>query len=283
MYLNALPLVLLIGGRGKSGRLGMVCVEGGFLQSIICHFLLQLIHAFFPIDTLDDAVKTFDFIFRPEESVEEVEVPSILSKRHSTVDSGVRKSVSTDEKGHHLTFIHSSAEEVEDNERVAFSLKNNTGERVRIHTHSDLEKETTRSQTTISYLDHLHLMPLSFPATETVIKNLQPVEVLFKGDITRSHHQKQPDTAITSHEIDLQIPGFRWVRNISFDLSGKNFVQLVPRSPYIQAKIDEDWRLKNALHMLAEVNSVNGGRRLTITSPFEVVNKTNHPIFLGKL
>jgi len=197
------------------------------------------------------------------------------------LDSEIGNSVSTDERGHNLTVLHSSAEEVKDNKRIAFSLKNSTGERVRVHAHSALEKDISSCQTTIAYLDHLHLMPLSFPATETVIKNLQPVEVPFKGDqnIT-SHHQRRNRTA-NSHEIDLQIPGFRWVRGINFDKTGKHFVELIPRSIFVQAKINEDWRLKNALHVLAEVNSVNGGRRLTITSPFEVVNKTNHPIFLA--
>ena len=232
------------------------------------------------IETIDDALKTFDLFFKSGSVDDKTPVPT---KRLSS-DPGVVKTVTADTRGgHNLTVIHSPADQVDDSERTAFSLKNTTGEQVRIHTHSAIESDIAKSQTTIMYLDHLQLMPLSFPATETVIKDLQAVEVLCKGDQNKrlSLHQSQLDIA-TSHDIDLQIPGFQWVRNISFDLTGKHFVQLIPRSLSIQNKIDEDWRMKNVLQMLTEVNSMNGGRRLTITSPFEVINKTNHPIFLGK-
>ncbi|KAL7543443.1 hypothetical protein ACHAXR_012723, partial [Thalassiosira sp. AJA248-18] len=229
------------------------------------------------VETMDDAIKTFD-LFRSGNS-SRVKTP-LLTKRCSS-DSGTVKSVSVDDRGNKLIVLHSSAEQLDENERIAFSLKNNTGERVRVHTRSALESDISSSQTTIAYLDHLHLMPLSFPATATVIKNLQSVEVPFEGDQNiRPQHLKQSKIA-TSHEIDLQIPGFQWVRDISFDKAGKHFIELIPRSLSVQSKINEDWRLKNALHVLAEVNSVNGGRRLTITSPFEVVNKTDHPICLG--
>ena len=234
------------------------------------------------IETMDDALKTFDLFFKSG-SLDDKLTP-VLTKRLSSGPGVVKTMVADTRGGHNLTVIHSPADQVDDSERTAFSLKNTTGEQVRIHTHSAIESNIAKSQTTIMYLDHLQLMPLSFPATETVIKDLQAVEVLCKGDLNKSLslHHSQLDIA-TSHDIDLQIPGFQWVRNISFDLTGKHFVQLIPRSLSIQNKINEDWRMKNALQMLTEVNSMNGGRRLTITSPFEVINKTNHPIFLGKL
>ena len=226
---------------------------------------------------MDDAAKTFD-LFRSGST----STATVLIKRHNSSDPGTVKSIEADERGRNLTVIHSSAEKLDDNERVSFSLKNTTGERMRIHTHSALETDLSSSHTTIAYLDHLHLMPLSFPATSTVIKNLKSFEVPYKGDqnITSHYYQKR-NKAVTSHEVDLQVPGFRWVRDISFDKTGKHFVELIPRSLSVMAKVDEDWRLKNALHLLSEIKSVNGGRRLTVTSPFEVVNKTNHPIFLG--
>ena len=230
-------------------------------------------------ETMDDAMKTFNLSRSDSTSTA---TPSLATKRYSLEGSESVRSLSTNDRGQNLTVLHSSAEQPEDNERIAFSLKNSTGERVRVHTHSALETDISSSQTTIAYLDHLHVMGLSFPATATVIKNFQSVEVPFKGDqnITSSHHQKQNKIA-TSHDIDLQVPGFRWVRDISFDKAGKHFIELIPRSLSVQAKINEDWRLKNALHILTEVNSVNGGRRLTTMSTFEVVNKTDHPIILG--
>ena len=101
-----------------------------------------------------------------------------------TFDSGASssRSILTNEKGHNLTVLHSSAQNLEDTERVAFSLRNNTGECVRIHTHAALETELSSSQTVIGYLDHLHTTGLSFPATETKIKNLHAVEVPMEGE-----------------------------------------------------------------------------------------------------
>ena len=57
--------------------------------------------------------------------------------------------------GHNLTVYHNTAELLDDNERVAFTLKNRTGERVRIHTHTALETDISSSQTTIAYLHHM--------------------------------------------------------------------------------------------------------------------------------
>ena len=180
-----------------------------------------------------------------------------------------------------MTVVHRTAEQLEGNKRIAFSLENRTGELLRVHTHSPLDTDIQSSRTTVVYLKHMHLMPLSFPATETAIKNLKSVEVPFKEDQNATSYRQTLDT-VTSHEVDFQIPGFRWVRAVSFDKTGKHFLQLIPHSPFVVSKIGEDWRLKNALHVLTEINSVNGGRRLSITSPFQVINKTDHPIVLGK-
>ncbi len=195
-------------------------------------------------------------------------------------DSEVKKIFSAVDRVNHLKFHHVLAEKLEENERVAFSLKNCTGERIRVHTHSTLESENSTTAT-ISYLDHSHLMPLSFPATETVISNMNSLELPFKGDQSIVSNRQRIKTVIDL-EIDLQVPGFRWVRQISFNKPGRHFVQLIPRSSIVQAKIRDDWRLRNALQILTEVNSVNGGRRLSVKSPFEIINKTNHPIFVGE-
>lgn len=232
------------------------------------------------IDTADDALKTFDLFKR---GMQEADTGPLLTKRYNSSDSGAVTNVAADENGNSIKIEHRPAEQLGENERVAFSLKNCTGELVRVHSHSSLETGRSSSLTAVTYLDHMQLMPLSFPATETLIKNLKAVEVPFIGDQNQniaSNHQRHSES--TSHEMDLQIPGFRWIRDISFDKTGKHFLALTPRSLSVQAKVDQDWRLRNALQVLAEVNSINGGRRLMITSPFEVINRTNHPIFLGK-
>lgn len=224
-------------------------------------------------ETIDDAVKTY------ERSRGGTSARGEHSKRRS-LDSKDLKGVYSVDRVNHIYFHHQLAEQLHENERVAFSLKNSTGERVRVHTHSDLESVNS-STAIVSYLDHLKLMPLSFPATETVISNMRSLELPFKGDQNIATNRLRAKTVIDL-EIDLQVPGFRWLRKISFNKPGKHFVQLIPRSSIVQAKVNEDWRLRNALQILTEVSSVNGGRRLSIKSPFEVINKTNHPIFVGK-
>ena len=230
------------------------------------------------IDTIDDAIDTFDLFFleKNDENAARSDVPSSRIIPQTTIATTVTR----DESGHTLTVLHKSPETLTEQERIAFSLKNFSGQRIRVHTQSDLEAELSSSKTTVMYLDHNQLMPVSFPATETVIKNLAPVEVPVKGDQNITAHKKQ-FVVPRNHSIDIQVPGFKWARDISLDKMGKHFIELVPRSPFVQAKANADWRLKNALNILAEVNSVNGGRRLCVTSPFEVVNKTDHSIFIA--
>ena len=200
---------------------------------------------------MDDAIKTFDLLGAG--SITQVH------KKRITESKGFRTSSGAYGGCHNVTVVHRTAEQLEGNERIAFSLENRTGELLRVHTHSPPEADISSSQTTVVYLKHIHLMPLSFPATETAIKNLKSVEVPFKGDQNATSYRQTLDT-VTSHEVDFQIPGFRWVRAVSFDKTGKHFLQLIPHSPFVVSKIGEDWRLKNALH----------------------VNKTDHPIILGK-
>lgn len=153
------------------------------------------------IETIDDAVDTFEGFWSGS-------VDTAPKKRHSQ-SSEVVKSVSFDQLHRSLTVFHSSAEQLDETERVAFSFKNLTGQRIRVHTQSALETDISSSKTTITYLDHLQLMHLSFPATISVIKNLESVEVPFKGDQNLVVTQKTRDKGTMNHVIDIQIPGFR--------------------------------------------------------------------------
>eukprot|EP00985_Skeletonema_marinoi_P012126 scaffold5803_cov164-Skeletonema_marinoi.AAC.2 len=230
------------------------------------------------VDTIDDAIDTFGVFLLEKNS--EYSTQKYLPLNRSRSQTTIATTVTRDESGHKLTVLHKFPETLNEQERIAFSLKNFSGQRIRVHTQSDLEAELSSSKTTVIYLDHNHLMPVSFPATETVIKNLEPVEVPFEGDQNITAHKTQLIVP-RNHSIDIQVPGFKWARDISLDKIGKHFIELIPRSPFVQAKARADWRLKNALNILAEVNSVNGGRRLSIMSPFEVVNKTDHSIFIA--
>jgi hypothetical protein len=119
------------------------------------------------IETLDDAINTFGRF-----------LPGRLG--HTSDTKSFSTSSGADERSHNVTVIHRAAKQLEKNERIAFSLENRTGELLRVHTHSPIETDTSSSQTTVVYLNHLHLMPLDFPATETAVKNLQSVEIPFK-------------------------------------------------------------------------------------------------------
>jgi hypothetical protein len=176
--------------------------------------------------------------------------------------------------------LHTQAEQIKEQERRAFALKNNTGQQIRVHALSSIETNLSGSsgnrRTTIYYLDHTKTMPLFFPATLTAIRNLKPIEI----PIEYQNHSGK-DKPSNQHMIDIQIPGFQWLHGVSIEETGRKFFGLVPRSLQVRSKINADWRLKNGLQLLVDVTCVNGGRRLSLHSPFEVVNKTNHAISLS--
>lgn len=47
------------------------------------------------------------------------------------------------------------------------------------------------------------------------------------------------------------------------DTFGRTFKNLIPRSPHVLSKVKNDWRLQNAMSLLAEVGPDNGGRLLS--------------------
>jgi len=48
-----------------------------------------------------------------------------------------------------------------------------------------------------------------------------------------------------------------------------------------QSKLSNDWQLANALSLLTEVSTFEGGRQVTLSSPVEIINKTCHKIWLA--
>lgn len=86
----------------------------------------------------------------------------------------------------------------------------------------------------------------------------------------------------SSHTIDVQIPGFRWLKGMSVDAVGKRFYPLIPRTITIREKLRDDWRLCNAVHVLADIGSSwSGGREVTLSSPFTITNNTSHAVALA--
>lgn len=210
------------------------------------------------IYTFDDAKETFELFQSSKRGVNYAEqTASVSSSSAPAIDDA--------------NIVHSRAEQIDESERRAFSMKNNTGQQIRMH--------TVGSTTTLKYVEHLETMPLSFPATITSIRNFQYYEVSVedrdRASIVSGDHKPH------NHVIDLQVPGFQWLHGVSIEETGRKFLQLTPRCPKLQSKISNDWRLSNGIQVLADVRSLNGGKRLTLHSPFEIINKTDHALLLS--
>lgn len=218
------------------------------------------------IETIDDARDTFEMLWSSE--------PLVNYTRQNVSETSIIECFPS------ASILHTQAEQIKEQERRAFAMKNNTGQQIRVHTLSSIETNVSGSscnrRTTIHYLDHTKTMPLFFPATLTAIRNLKPVEIPIED---QNHSGK--DKPSNQHMVDIQIPGFRWLHGVSIEETGRKFFGLIPRSLQVQSKTNADWRLKNGLQLLVDVTCVNGGRRLSLHSPFEVVNKTNHVISLS--
>lgn len=182
--------------------------------------------------------------------------------------------------GHRV--IHKVPAPLQENDRVAFSLTNLTGERLRIHQAYEIPSRKSHSgpSTTIIYLHDMMSSKLEFPATMSLVKDLELVEVPFERESVgiAGESRRHIDS---SHTVDIQIPGFKWVKNISVDAVGKRFYPLIPRSMEVREMLSNDWRISNALKLFTEVGSSwSGGRQVTLSSPFTVTNSTSHKLAL---
>jgi len=181
-----------------------------------------------------------------------------------------------------IVAVHNMCHHLNSDERVAFSLLNLTGERIRVHRHAN-STFSTKKETNLTYLDHTDRMKLNFEATMSVPLNLSLAEVPFNqgflycdsGQRNRSHFNldKQLDLS-----IDVQVPGFRWLSHIGLDVICRQFVPLDPLEHVVERKIKNDWRLQNVLQLYTETYSYNGGRQISFRSPFQIINNTSHPL-----
>lgn len=178
-----------------------------------------------------------------------------------------------------IRVLHEIPKPLKAEDRVAFSMRNLTGQKIRVHQQNDHNVSSLLARpTVVSYLEQRQTMGLTFAATISMIKNLAPVEVPYPG-LPNSPTIGQSKDSLT-HAIDLQVPGFRWLQGIKVDTFGRRFETLTPRSDDVLSKISRDWRLRNALMLLTEIGLDNGGRLVTVRSLFEVTNNTTHPIKL---
>ena len=179
--------------------------------------------------------------------------------------------------GVEVTVFHEIPKPLKSDDRVAFSLRNLTGQKIRVHQQTDVTSDVATSKPAIvTYLNQVESMGLTFNATISVIKNLSIVEVPYPG-LPNSRHSNRYQGSL-KHAVDVQVPGFRWLQGIKVDTFGRKFEALAPRSIDVREKIFRDWRLKNALMLLTEVGLESGGRSVTVRSLFEVRNSTTHPL-----
>ena len=171
---------------------------------------------------------------------------------------------------------HQIPEPLNSDERISFSLLNLTGQRIHIHQLLRRFESKEDRSSLVTYLQHSEATRLEFQATVSMIQNLRLVEVPFPG---LSHSPRDAGIEVTaSHSVDIQLPGFKWLEGISVDTSGRQFNHIVPRSPIVQSKVSNDWRLGNTMKALTEVSLENGGRVITVRSLFELRNHTTHSI-----
>eukprot|EP00980_Cylindrotheca_fusiformis_P021401 scaffold8259_cov143-Cylindrotheca_fusiformis.AAC.19 len=180
--------------------------------------------------------------------------------------------------GSDLSVLHETPKPLKQDDRVAFSLRNMTGQMVRLHQRADGAHKMGSEPAIITYLHQAESVGLTFASTISIVKNLSIEEVPYPGfqNSQRSNHNQ----GSLNQTLDLQVPGFRWIQGVKVDTFGRKFQPLYPRSESVLSKISRDWRLRNALMLLTEVGFDNGGRLVTVRSLFEVRNDTNHPLKL---
>ena len=164
--------------------------------------------------------------------------------------------------------MHEFGAAVQDEDRVAFSLRNMTGQKIRII-------RPSVASLNVLYLRHTEAKELKFPPSISIVKNLHMTEVNFPGlpnDLFHHHAD------LKQHRVDVQLPGFKWLEGIIVDTFGRKFAKILPLSKVVQTKIDNDWRIANMLYLLVEVGLRNGGRQVTVRSIISVINKTNHGV-----
>jgi len=240
------------------------------------------------LETLDEAASSFSTFWSnifgspsPETAIEtnntnhqRTDDLDLQSKNRATISS--QEVVETMNGPLHVS--HQIPPPLNDGERVAFSLFNVTGQRIRIHQQEGSTHPSSEEKTLVTYVNHLQSTKLSFAATMSVVRNLHVIEIPLERDMYRSNVFRSQKSSSAHHAVDVQLPGFEWIQGISVDTAGRQFESLSPRSKETQSKLRRDWRLKNALQILTEVGLDNGGRQLTLRSPFEVTNLTSHPI-----
>lgn len=176
-----------------------------------------------------------------------------------------------------VSVAHTRPARLGDADRVAYSLKNMTGQMIRVFRNGGSAVSVEEGTAVINYLDNTEAVELTLLPSVSLVKNLGIVEVEYPG-LENSPRSSWQDEIGGSHQIDLQLPGFSWIRNLRIDHFGRRFVDLSPRSNILKEKVREDWRLANVMKLLIEVGLERGGREVAVRSLFSVQNMTTHAL-----
>lgn len=197
----------------------------------------------------------------------------VKSKRSSSISLGFTPLLSA---GAEREILHLPSQCLNDSMKVGFSILNATGQSLRyLVDHGEARK-------VVRYLRDGQRGILNFPATLFLIRNNSVYEEAF--DVQRESESADRYDRLrrmrVGHLIGLQISGFRWIETEA-DVVGARYEKLsekVVEGVTPSGAYEKEWKLVNALMLLAEVTTTAGGRLLRLRSVFEIRNRTHHRV-----
>jgi len=228
---------------------------------------------------LDEVIGAFDGLIRETFGMQTSPSPSNDDPSPEAKASVVGSQLVLADSVGGTSVLHETSRLLESGDRVAFSLRNDTGQKVRFYRESDAMDEASKP-VVVTYVDHMESTELSFQPSISVVKNMGVTDAPYPG-LPNSNLGAQDQFIGHNPSVDVQLPGFRWLQGIKVDTFGRRFESIVPRSAEMLKKTSQDWRLANMMRLLVEVGLENGGRQVVVRSLFSVVNKTAHKICLA--
>jgi hypothetical protein len=228
---------------------------------------------------LDEVIDSFDRLIRKTFQMQPASPSDVSSCKSVARAADTSSGFVLEDSLEDVSVLHEVPRLLESGDRVAFSLRNMTGQKIRFYRAKDALDEGASKPVVVAYVDHVQSTELSFDPSISLVQNMSITDVPYPGLPNSCHHLQQH----RGHNpaVDVQLPGFRWLQGIMVDTFGRRFESLIPRSEELLRKTGQDWRLGNVMKLLAEVDLENGGRQVIVRSLFAVVNKTAHDICLS--
>jgi hypothetical protein len=228
---------------------------------------------------LDEVIDSFDRLIRKTFQMQPASASVVPPDKSIAKEAGTGSGFVLKDSLEDVSVLHEAPRLLESGDRVAFSLRNMTGQKIRFYRAKDALDEGASKPVVVAYVDHVQSTELSFDPSISLVQNMSITDVPYPGLPNSCHRSEQH----RGHNpaVDVQLPGFRWLQGIMVDTFGRRFESLIPRSEELLRKTGEDWRLGNIMKLLAEVGLENGGRQVIVRSLFAVVNKTAHDICLS--